>query len=230
MKKAIRVMLAFVTMLGLAGCATYPTTIDQATKQTTKSVCVLSEVGMPGLIHLGYGGPTAAEAGGVPGQITISGISVAAGPKTVYGTILSTKLLGSFKTKLQAKSVFTLKPDNSTAADAAFVLDLKAADLVAAPIGPVGTRMRPVVTVVVTLVANPPFKIVQDRSGLFSTTDDPAKHKVLFQKESQVGLPMFSSVEGVSYRNQKDYRALDVFEETFTKSIDAALDNIMAGW
>lgn len=213
-------------VLVLAGCATYPSTLTLETKQKAKSVCIVKEVHAPSSISLpssgGSGGLIGVIAAGIEAKMTKS-FNNKLHSKLNTAEYLSQTLLSSFKSKLASCSTFALKTDETTGADASFVLEVTRAGLGPAKLFS-GGAMPPQVTVVVTLISNPPFELMRDQYGKI-TTEDPVQHEILYQEVVSVG-----GGDGLPYHKKDEYLSKDVFEKAFGQAISVVVDKITVDW
>ncbi len=186
--KTTRKFVELSILLLLSGCVTYPRKITPEIKQTVKSVSVENEVHVPSTIQRPGG-----SGGGVVEMVVAEAI-LSKMDNSFNGKLraqlntsefLSRTLLSTFKAKLASRSLFTLKTNET--ADASFVLEITRAgfdEIIAWPF-PGWGGMPPEITVVVTLIAKPPFELMRDKSGTL-TTEDPPKHPILYQKTAYV--------------------------------------------
>ena len=229
MKIKVRSVALPIMMMSLAGCATYPSKITPELKQTIKNVSIMNEVHAPKSITFPLANTPLLGLGIVGNIIAQNNADKAAEPfnnqlrsKLNIEEYLSQTLLSAFQARMASVSAFTLKTNEI--ADAAFVLEVTYAGL-----GFQRTVLQkiypPEVEVVVTLIANPPFKLIKDQSGKM-TTDDPVRHAILYRKV--VRLTGGYDIEDC--HKAEEYLSKDVFEKAFEGAIYKAVNKITSDW
>lgn len=230
MKTIVKFVAMPIMMMILTGCAsTHPNVITPELKQTVKSVSIVNEVHAPASITFPLANNPLLGLGAVGMMIAQENADQAAKPfnnqlhsKMNVDEYLSQTLLSTFQTRMASVSAFTLKTNEI--ADAAFVLEVTYAGL-----GFQRTVLQkiypPEVEVVVTLIANPPFKLIKDQSGKM-TTDDPVRHAILYRKV--VRLKGGYDIEDC--HKAEEYLSKDVFEKAFEGAIYKAVNKITSDW
>lgn len=237
MRNTIGHVSFFITILGLMGCATpYPNSITPEIKQKAKTVSVMEKVyAAAGIPH---GGEDANPGVGALPNLVV-GIGIAQ-RKNAYNeallkavdpaVFLSGKLSETFRLRLSKVSSFNLSGDSGSAADAAFVLEVRQMTFAYNPDESAFSFQRKWLAQVVvraSLVANPPFETAWDENGKLSIAD-PEQHPILFQ-QTVTGDDRTGDAKD-RYDHINYYLVKEVYEKAFGLAVVDAVDKLVATW
>ena len=234
----------------MSGCATYPNRITQETDAKVKTVGMADEIATP--TSLKTPGNAGAGQAGMIGILIDAGIQ--AGKQKNFTTqvrerldfqkFAEERLRESFTKAVHNRLGWTLASSNSLEkTDAVFVLrvtEMGVDDYHSHSFFFPKLEYQPTITVIATLIGNPPFEIVGYK-GNFVKVLNPETHPILYHRKEHISYRTSGHMDSHAAHNFVTHDGLMVYswkysgdaeltKEAFREAIDLAVKRIADSW